>query len=85
MILSQGSLQKIIFEEGDEGLFWMTEQQHMESKYDIGTGVKKKHELTIAELREKLLQVGYTASGQKRTYNKQCKQEEYIPLKKSIM
>ncbi len=53
----------MIFEEGDEGPFWMTEQQCMESKYDIGTGVKKKCELTIAELHEKLLQVGYTASG----------------------
>jgi hypothetical protein len=65
-ILSQGSIQKMIFEEGDIGPFWMTEQQRIESKYDIGTGVKKKRELTIAELREKLLQVGYTASGRKK-------------------
>ncbi len=63
MILSQGSIQKMIFEEGDEGPFWMTEQQRMESKYDIGTGVKNKRELTIAELHEKFLQVGFTASG----------------------
>jgi hypothetical protein len=65
-ILSQGSIQKIIFEEGDEGPFWMTEQQCMESKYDIRTGVKKKCKLTIVELCEKLLQVGYTASGRKK-------------------
>lgn len=69
-------------EERDEGPFCMAEQQLMESMYLIGTG--EKSELTIAELWEKLLQMGYTVSGWKKTYNKQCKHEEYIPSKKLI-
>jgi hypothetical protein len=50
LILPQGSIQKLSFREGDEGPFWMTDQECADNKYDRETGVKKRHELMINEL-----------------------------------
>jgi hypothetical protein len=68
LILSQGSVQKMSFQDGDKGPFWMNDQERTDNmyKYDRGMGVKKRHELMINELCQKLLEVGYTANGGKK-------------------
>ena len=55
------------FQEGDIGPFWMSPQERENKKYDKTSGKKKKRELTIKELTEKLSEQGYTAPGRKKT------------------
>jgi hypothetical protein len=68
------------FQDGDEGPFWMTEKERTDNKYDRGTGVKKRRELTINELRTKLLEVGYTASGRKKALQQAAEARGISPV-----
>jgi hypothetical protein len=66
------------FQGGDEGPFWMTDQEHADNKYDRETGAKKRHELTINELHQELLDVAGTQQAQEiYLCNKQQRREEY--------
>ena len=68
----------MVFQEGDEGPFWMSPQERESRKFDKGTGKIKKRELTIKELGEKLLQQGYTGGGRKKALQ-QAAQARGIP------
>jgi hypothetical protein len=68
----------MVFQEGNEGPFWMSPQEREGQKFDKGTGKIKKRELTIKELGEKLLQQGYTDRGRKKALQ-QAAQARGIP------
>jgi hypothetical protein len=80
LILSQGSIQKMSFQDGDKGPFWMTNQERADNKYDRGTGVKKKHELTINELCQKLLEIGYTTNRRKKALQQAAEARGISPV-----
>jgi hypothetical protein len=64
--LKEGDIQQMHFQEGDIGPFWMSPQEWENKKYDK-TSEKKKRELTMKELTEKLSEQGYMAPGRKNT------------------
>ena len=42
--LREGDIQSMVFQEGDEGPFWMSPQERESRKFDKGTGNIKKRE-----------------------------------------
>ncbi len=58
----------------------MTDQERADNKYDRGTGVKKKRELTINELCQKLLEIGFTANGRKKALQQAAEARGISPV-----
>ena len=78
-VLKMGDIQKMNFQEGDDGPFWMSAEEKEKSKRDQPFGKIKKREYNIKELIEKLSEVGYVASGRKKQLQ-QAAQARGIPI-----
>ncbi len=78
--LKEGDIQKMNFQEGDIGPFWMSPQERENKNYDKTSGKKKKCDLMIKELTEKLSKQEFTAPGRKKILQQAAdRQEEYLP------
>ena len=78
-VLKMGDIQKMNFQEGDDGPFWMSAEEKEKSKRDQPSGKIKKPEYNIKELIKKLSEVGYVASGWKKQLQ-QAAQARGIPI-----
>ncbi len=65
-VLKMGDVQKMNFQEGDDGPFWLSPEEKEKSKRDQPSGKIKKREYNIKELIQNLSEVGYVASGRKK-------------------
>jgi hypothetical protein len=61
--LKPGDIQKMIFQDGDEGPFWMQEMERQQKKYDIVKSGTRKRKLTKAELLDRLKEKGIVTKG----------------------